>query len=272
MASQGYRDWLAAGKPYRLVRPARALVTNVGRYGITVYHYPDDSHLQATVPEDHTPYSATGWPGANARWNARGVDIMPRGSSAAAKRENADIARQLIRDRDAGHPGVAWIKYINWTDEVGVCRQERWTPARTTRASSDRGHVHVSGRSDIDADARADDYDPIARMRGTAPLTGDDGMSWNDAQKANATFNNDETAPLDTDGTIDGRGNIQRFPNKTYLAIKDLTERVDKLAAAIAALAAGDGDTPAAGITAAQARAIAREELAEAEIVPRPEA
>jgi hypothetical protein len=180
MASQGYRDWLKAGKPYTLIRPANAIVVVVRGYGITVYHYPNDAHLQANTPEDHTPFSVTGWPGANRRWNARGVDIMPRSDSFAHRKENADIARQLIKDRDAGVPGVMWIKYINWTDEWGNCNQVRWTDAanplkHTTRASSDRGHIHISGRSDIDNDDRANGYDPIARMKGqdmeSDPLT-----------------------------------------------------------------------------------------------------
>ncbi|MET7401917.1 hypothetical protein ABZS66_51390 [Dactylosporangium sp. NPDC005572] len=171
MPSQGFRDWLAAGKPYALIRPARALQRNLKRHGLTVYDYPDDDHLEANTPEDHTPFSVTGWPSANARWKARGLDVMPRNDSRAARKENADIARQLIRDRDAGVPGVAWIKYINWTDESGTCRQERWMPAHTTRSSTDKGHIHVSGRSDADDDPRAEDYDPIARM------DGDRGMS-----------------------------------------------------------------------------------------------
>lgn len=171
MASQSYRDWLKAGKPYTLIRPAAALVANLRVYGLTVYHYPNREHLEADPPQDHTPFSATGWPGSNRRWNARGVDVMPRSGSLSHRRENADIARQLIRDRDAGHPGVMWIKYLNWTDEPGTCRQERWTdPAnplrRTTRSSSDKGHIHASGRSDVDDDARADTYDPVRRLAG----------------------------------------------------------------------------------------------------------
>jgi hypothetical protein len=166
MASQGYRDWLKAGKPYSLIRPADELVTTLRAYGLTVYHYPNDAHLQANTPEDHTPYSVTGWPTANARWRARGVDVMPRSTSAVHRKENADIARQLIKDRNAGNPGVAWIKYINWTDEPGVTRQERWTPNHTTRSSSDKGHIHISGRSDMDFYTGAAGYDPIRRMAG----------------------------------------------------------------------------------------------------------
>ncbi|GGM69160.1 hypothetical protein ACFFX1_30120 [Dactylosporangium sucinum] len=170
MASQGFRDWVAAGKPYTLIRPAKALKRNLKAHGLTVFDFPDDGHQRAEPPEDHTPYSATGWPGPNARWKARALDIMPRADNSAGRKENADIARQLIRDRDAGRPAVMWIKYLNWTDEQGVCQQERWTDAqhpnrRTTRDSSDSGHVHVSGRSDADDDGRAEDYDPISRMR-----------------------------------------------------------------------------------------------------------
>lgn len=164
MASQGYRDWLAAGEPYALIRPAAALQRVLRGHGLTVYDYPNQAHLEANPPEDHTPFSATGWPAANARWRARALDIMPRNDTAAGRVENAAIARRLIADRDAGVPGVAWIKYINWTDEAGVCRQERWTPSHTSRSSTDRGHVHISGRSDVDDDARADTYDPLEEV------------------------------------------------------------------------------------------------------------
>lgn len=185
VASQGFYDWINAGKPYTLIRPAVAIVAILRGHGLTVYHYPNDAHLKADVPEDHTPFSVTGWPvppgataaTANKRWKARGVDVMPRSGSAAHIKENADIARQLIKDRNAGHPGVMWIKYLNWTDEGGVCRQERWTPDHVTRSSGDRDHIHISGRSDADDDTRADTYDPIARMNGA------DDMDSNQAQQ-----------------------------------------------------------------------------------------
>lgn len=175
MASTAYYQWINAGRPYHLILPAATLQSALQRHGLTVYDNPDNAHLTATVPEDHTPYSVTGWPGANARWNARALDVMPRGDDTAARVESANIARQLIKDRDAGVPGVMWIKYINWTDEHGVCRQERWTDvahpnARTTHSSTDNGHIHISGRSDVDTDTRAAGYDPIARMNGVIEM------------------------------------------------------------------------------------------------------
>jgi hypothetical protein len=171
MASEGYWDWLSAGQPYTLILPAKHVQAAIAAHGITVWDRPNQAHLKAETPEDHTPFSVTGWPGPNARWFARGLDIMPRSDSYAHRKENADIARQLIRDRDAGHPGARWIKYLNWTDEAGAVRQERWMDrdrpnARTTRSSTDAGHIHVSGRSDMDSYTGAVGYDPVARMKG----------------------------------------------------------------------------------------------------------
>ena len=167
MASQGYRDWLNAGRPYTLIRPAKAVQAALRGYGLTVYDYPNDPHLKANTPEDHTPFSVTGWPGPNRRWKARALDVMPRVDrdgrvTAAARKENADIARQLIRDRDAGVAGAMWIKYLNWTDASAPLR-------RTTRSSSDNGHIHISGRSDVDNDDRADGYDPVSYTHLTLP-------------------------------------------------------------------------------------------------------
>ena len=159
--SREFYVWVGAGRPYALMRPAAALQRVLRGHGLTVYDYPDEGHLRASTPEDHTPFSATGWPVKSAYGIGHALDVMPRADTAAGRAENAAIARRLIADRNAGVPGVAWIKYINWTDERGVCRQERWMPNHTTRSSTDKGHIHISGRSDCDNDPRADGYDPL---------------------------------------------------------------------------------------------------------------
>lgn len=179
MASSGYNEWVRAGKPYSLVRPARDIQRNTRAHGFTVYDYPNDEHLKADRPQDHTPFSVTGWPYASqakVRWRGRAIDIMPRGDSAAARKETADLARQIIRDKDAGVRGTEAIKYMNWTDEAGVCRQENWkTGKRVTVSSTDKGHIHLSFRDDMDELATAADYDPWARMKGgPAPQQEDD--------------------------------------------------------------------------------------------------
>lgn len=168
--SPTYYVWIGSGKPYVLMRPAKVLQAALRGHGLTVYDYPNDAHLRANTPEDHTPFSATGWPGKSAYGVGHALDVMPRADTAAARAENAAIARQLIRDRNAAVAGTLWIKYINWTDEQGACHQERWMPSHETRSSTDKGHIHISGRSDADNDARAEGYDPIARM--TAAVQG----------------------------------------------------------------------------------------------------
>lgn len=227
MVSQGYRDWLAAGKPYTLIRPAKAVQTTLQGYGLTVYDYPNDAHLQANTPEDHTPFSVTGWPGANKRWFARGVDVMPRSNSYAHRKENADIARQLIWDKDTGHPGVAWIKYINWTDEAGNCVNVSWKPNKVVKKSTDKGHIHISGRSDVDDDERADDYDPIARM-----AEGDDDVDPLLAAKIDAVYNALETTKLPGGGD-------KLFTVPLTAKLNELGAKFD---AAVARAAAGGAD------------------------------
>ncbi|MDG6108213.1 hypothetical protein Daura_46085 [Dactylosporangium aurantiacum] len=233
MASQGYRDWLNAGRPYTLIRPAKAVQAALRGYGLTVYDYPNDAHLQANTPEDHTPFSVTGWPGPNKRWKARALDVMPRSGSATHRKENADIARQLIRDRDAGVDGAMWIKYINWTDENGTCRQERWMDAarplaRTTRSSTDKGHIHISGRSDVDDDDRADGYDPMARLQGRDYSVADSQLIANAERGITALVAG--TDPVQFDFPWNEQAS-EGFPNP----LRQMTAKLDTLIAAAAA-------------------------------------
>jgi len=187
MASSGYNDWVRAGRPYSLIRPARDIQRNTRAHGFTVYDYPNDEHLKAANPQDHTPFSVTGWPYTSqerVRWRGRALDVMPRGDSAAARKEIANLARQIIRDKDAqaggsqdpGVQGTKAIKYMNWTDENGTCRQENWkTGRRVTTSSTDKGHIHLSFRDDMDESNTAASYDPWARMNGQpAPQQEDD--------------------------------------------------------------------------------------------------
>ncbi len=242
MVSQGYRDWLNAGRPYTLIRPAKAAQATLKGYGLTVYDYPNLAHLQADRPEDHTPFSVTGWPGLNQRWKARALDVMPRSDSYAHRKENADVARALIRDRDAGHPGAKWIKYLNWTDETGVCRQERWTDAtlpnrRMTGPSTDRGHVHVSGRSDMDDYAGADGYDPIARMNGEVYTVGDSELINNAERGITALIAGTDPIVFDHPWSDEAR---EGFPNP----LVRMGGKFDALAADVALL---KGATPTGG-------------------------
>lgn len=169
MADEAYYRWVAAGKPYVRSLPAEQTKLAIRGHGYTVYDYPNTSHQLADPAEDHTAYSEVGWPIASKEWVGHAIDIMPPDPAAVIAGVVASLpmlARQIIKDKDAGVPGTRWIKYMNWTDEAGICHQERWMPDHTTRPSTDQGHIHISARSDVDTsdEVAVSGWDPVERV------------------------------------------------------------------------------------------------------------
>jgi hypothetical protein len=164
-ATQAYHNWIAAGEPYTLAAWMNDLVKTLRGHGYTVYHYPDNAHLMATYPQDHAPFSYTGWPIDSPFGVGHGVDIMPKAGTDVRALE--PLARQIIADKRAGLlPG---LKYINWTDKPGAVWQTSWKPTEATRPNADKGHLHLSGRSDSRY-LRLTDYDP-SRLAGGSEVT-----------------------------------------------------------------------------------------------------
>lgn len=158
-----YNHWKSDGSPYRLSLPMRHLFTTLTlKHGYTVYYYPDRLHLIAVPAEDHTPYSETGWPIRADYGVGWALDIMPHADSRMPT--PGQIAWQMISDRLAGHPATAPIKYINWTDDSNNCWHDKWQPNHVRTASNDRGHTHVSQRSDMDTSTLMLNYDPVAEL------------------------------------------------------------------------------------------------------------
>jgi hypothetical protein len=77
----------------------------------------------------------------------------------------AQLGGQIYRDRVAGVAGVAWLKYMNWEPGDGACWHDSWQPEHVRRPSSDRAHLHLSGRSDRVMSNAGAGYDPVARFR-----------------------------------------------------------------------------------------------------------
>src|ERR1044071_4225297 len=78
MVSAQHRLWINRGSPWHGVPPALAYVRDTLRgAGYTVYDFPDDSHLDAEPPEDHTPFAETGWPVPSEYGWGHAIDIMP---------------------------------------------------------------------------------------------------------------------------------------------------------------------------------------------------
>jgi hypothetical protein len=172
--SSPYDRWVAAGEPFQLAKPLATIRDLLRGYGYTVYDKGDDRHLHADPPEDHTPYSATGWPAASPFGWGFAIDVMP--PAKAGLPSLAQLGAQLVADRKAGVAGVAWLKYINWEPDglSGPCYQDRWQPTHARRDSSDRGHIHLSGRTDFQTSDVAADYDPVARVRSAIVATADE--------------------------------------------------------------------------------------------------
>jgi len=161
--------WVTAGQSFTLAQPVADLASVLRRYGYTVGTIGNGAHLDARTPEDHTPYSATGWPVLSPRWFVHALDIMPPPGGRNLP-TLAQLGSQLVLDRNTGVPGAAPIKYLNWQPAGGNIRHEAWDPKHRVSTSNDGGHIHLSIRSDCTRSTAMTGYDPVARLRGSAVL------------------------------------------------------------------------------------------------------
>lgn len=170
MTSRQHALWITRGKPMKVARPLAALRDRLRRYGYTVYDLGDTGHLDHQPPEDHTPYSETGWPGTTPYGWVTAIDIMP--PPARLRLPSLPVlAGQIFKDMTAGLKDVSWLKYMNWgpiDDRHAV--HDQWQPNHVRRSSSDVGHTHISGRSDMTQSTVGDNYDPVARIRNPTPI------------------------------------------------------------------------------------------------------
>lgn len=167
MSHQDYLNWAKKGRPFRLMQPAQDLRDLLRRYGYTVYDIGNQTHLDHNPPEDHTPYSATGYPGGAKFGIGYAIDIMP--PTKAGLPSLQQLGARLLADRNGGVPGIKWLKYMNWEPQRnngGQCYQESWKPNHARRSSTDRGHIHLSGLTGYETSTVGRGYDPVARIRG----------------------------------------------------------------------------------------------------------
>lgn len=170
MTSRQHQSWINAGRPDSgLALPLAQLRDTLRAAGFVVYDWPNDAHLDAEPPEDHTFYSETGWPGVSPKWWRHAIDIMPKAGAAGA-RELWLLGARIAADRQAGR--ITWLKYINRppTSNLGNAIQEAWEPNYAKRASSDAGHLHLSSITGVET--LSSPYNPLAPVG--APQEGDD--------------------------------------------------------------------------------------------------
>ena len=169
MTSAQHRRWVNSGLTWTLAFPLAYLRDRLRRYGYIVYDIGNTDHLDHIPPEDHTPYSETGWPVITPYGWVTAIDVMPNPALPSLQA----LGAQLYADKEAGV--AEFIKYMNWgptSDRVAV--QDYWQPDHHRKSSSDIGHIHLSCRSDCISDVSFNAYDPIARLKGITPLRSDD--------------------------------------------------------------------------------------------------
>lgn len=165
MTSPQHAAWIRRGSPWQLARPLAILRDRLRGYGYTVFDLGDNRHLDAEPPEDHTPYSETGWPGATPYSWVTAIDIMPPPTAALPSLQA--LGGQFYADRQAGYSGTSWLKYMNWgPTSNNTAVHDQWEPGHVRSSSGDAGHIHLSCRSDATQSSAADTYDPVARVRG----------------------------------------------------------------------------------------------------------
>lgn len=148
--SAAYNEWLHAGQPDSgLALPLAQLRDVLRGAGYTVYDRPNAAHLQAVPPEDHTPFSATGYPGTSPRWWRHAIDVMPK-PGATGPRDLWLLGARIAGDRNAGL--ITWLKYINRPPGADLSRaiQDSWQPGHAQRSSSDTGHLHLSSVTGVE--------------------------------------------------------------------------------------------------------------------------
>lgn len=168
MAPDTYAEWKADGSPWEPARPIEDLSNTLRQYGYTVYVIGNLAHLQARPPQDHTPYSATGWPQPSPYPVVHAMDIMAPAVGSGLP-GLSQLGAQLYLDKT--NNVAPWIKYMNWEPQGpgGPCYHDAWEPNHSRTASNDRGHIHVSIRTDYTHSHAATNYDPVARLRPPPP-------------------------------------------------------------------------------------------------------
>lgn len=174
MTSRQHQDWLNHGKPDSgLALPLQLLANTLAAAGYTVYVYPNDAHLDAEPPEDHTYYSETGWPNTSPKWWRHAIDIMPPARAGLPSLQQ--IGQSLFNARQSGQ--ITWLKYMNWPSDGNLSRavQDRWEPNHSRGSSSDTGHIHLS--SVTGCETLDSSFNPLISVVVTGVVTADGGLS-----------------------------------------------------------------------------------------------
>lgn len=145
MAVAAYFAWDKLGRPLTPAQPIREFVEKckvafpLAAAENLFSWYADDAHYQSNFPEDHTPYSVTGWPVPCPQWWVCATDVMHRPDLGV----DCDVlVPYWIGEAKAGR--MPWLKYVIWKAQLYDVRNG----FKPVANSGHFDHSHVSSRTD----------------------------------------------------------------------------------------------------------------------------
>lgn len=169
MTSPQHQHWINSGLNWRLPAHVQRLRDLLRSKGYTVYDIGNNEHMDHEPPEDHTPYSETGWPGLSPYSVVMALDVMPDGPESLQK-----LGKRFRDDRNSGR--FPSLKYMNWgPNDDSHAIHSSWQPSYAERDSSDTGHIHLSFRTDyVDWNGTYDPWSVDVNLSDVVPLSGKD--------------------------------------------------------------------------------------------------
>lgn len=145
MAVALYYAWDRLGRPLEPAQPIRDIVNRLKvayprAAAINLFSwYANEAHYQAEPPQDHTPFSATGWPLPSPQWVVFATDVMHRPDLGV---DCFKLFNYWLAEAKAGR--MPWLKYLIWQGKSYDVRSN-WA-AHTSVGHYD--HIHISTRTD----------------------------------------------------------------------------------------------------------------------------
>lgn len=145
MAVAAFYTWERLGRPLTPAQPIREFVEKcrvafpkAAAQNLFSW-YADAAHYEDSYPEDHTPFSVTGWPVANPQWWVCATDVMHRPELGV---DCAVLVPYWLAEARGGR--MPWLKYVIWQAKRYDVRNG-WVPVGS---SGHFDHAHLSGRTD----------------------------------------------------------------------------------------------------------------------------
>lgn len=143
MAAALFHTWERLGRPLEPAQPVREIVDRLKvafpRAAALFGWHADEAHYTADPPQDHTPFSADGWPAPDPQWWVCATDVMHRPDLGVDCRS---LFGYWLSEARAGR--MPWLKYLIWQATIYDVRHG-WRPQPS---AGHFDHIHLSTRTD----------------------------------------------------------------------------------------------------------------------------